>query len=59
MTTLTLLLEDGIRQIAVAKGTLAADALRRAGLRADMPCGGQGRCGKCKVKATGALSSLS
>lgn len=59
MTTLTLLLEDGIRQIAAAKGTLAADALRRTGLRADMPCGGQGRCGKCKVKASGALSSLS
>ena len=59
MTILTLLLEDSIRQISVARGTLASDALRRAGLKADMPCGGQGRCGKCKVRASGALSPLS
>ena len=27
-------------------------------LRADMPCGGKGRCGKCKVLATGELSPV-
>ncbi len=56
MTTLTLLREEGTRQIPVAEGALLSDALREAGLEADMPCGGQGRCGKCRVWASGCLS---
>lgn len=56
MTTLTLLLEDGPHTVAVEEGVLAADVLRRAGLDVDMPCGGQGRCGKCRVWASGRLS---
>ena len=56
MPTLTLLLEDGPRAVPVDQGALAADALGRAGLDADMPCGGQGRCGKCRVWASGRLS---
>ena len=30
--------------------------LERAGLHPDRPCGGQGRCGKCRVLARGDLS---
>lgn len=30
--------------------------LEQAGLHPDRPCGGQGRCGKCRVLAHGALS---
>ena len=56
MPTLTLLLEDGPRVISVNEGVLAADILGQAGLDADMPCGGQGRCGKCRVWASGRLS---
>lgn len=56
MPTLTLLLENGPRSISVDEGALAADVLRRAGLDVDMPCGGQGRCGKCRVWASGRLS---
>ena len=35
--------------ITVADGTLLIDAIRQAGLYIDAPCGGQGKCGKCKV----------
>ncbi|MFH1560750.1 MAG: ASKHA domain-containing protein [Chloroflexota bacterium] len=34
----------------VADGTLLDDAIRLAGLEADVPCGGQGRCGRCLVR---------
>ena len=30
-------------------GTLVADAVRQAGLALNIPCGGQGRCGRCAV----------
>ncbi|MBR2319689.1 MAG: DUF4445 domain-containing protein [Clostridia bacterium] len=39
----------------VAVGTRLSDVLSRA----PHPCGGKGICGKCRVRATGALSSLS
>ncbi|MEL7609786.1 MAG: ASKHA domain-containing protein [Bacillota bacterium] len=35
-----------------------SDVLLEHGFAPDMPCGGQGRCGKCKVVATGALSPV-
>ncbi len=38
----------------VPAGTLVSDALRLAGIALDMPCGGQGTCGKCRVKLNGA-----
>ncbi len=34
-------------------GEKLLDVLRRAGLAPDAPCGGQGRCGKCRVTADG------
>lgn len=56
MTTLTLLLEKGPRPFWAEEGTLLSDILRKGGAEADMPCGGQGRCGKCRVWASGHLS---
>jgi uncharacterized 2Fe-2S/4Fe-4S cluster protein (DUF4445 family) len=35
--------------VEVEPGTLISDAARRAGLRLNLPCGGQGRCGRCLV----------
>ncbi len=35
--------------ITVAKGTLLIDAVRAASFPIDAPCGGHGKCGKCKV----------
>lgn len=37
--------------IAAPTGALLSDAMREAGLEVNMPCGGQGRCGRCAVIA--------
>ncbi|MDO8673549.1 MAG: ASKHA domain-containing protein [Dehalococcoidia bacterium] len=34
----------------VPNGTLLLDAAEAVGIHIDIPCGGQGRCGRCKVK---------
>lgn len=35
--------------VEVPTGTLVAEAARQAGIDLNMPCGGQGRCGRCAV----------
>lgn len=40
---------DGLR-IQVEPGTLLADVMRTHGIRAQFPCGGAGKCGKCTVE---------
>ncbi|NLF02320.1 MAG: DUF4445 domain-containing protein [Anaerolineales bacterium] len=37
------------REIEVSAGTLIGDAAEQAGIELLMPCGGQGRCGRCAV----------
>ncbi|MGD2146604.1 MAG: ASKHA domain-containing protein [Anaerolineae bacterium] len=37
------------REIDVPSGTLLSDAAQQAGVDIQMPCGGQGRCGRCAV----------
>ena len=37
------------RNIKVPDGTLLSDAIAQAGIAFNTPCGGQGRCGRCKV----------
>ena len=34
----------------VPSGTVLSDAIEQAGLQIHLPCGGQGRCGRCKVR---------
>ena len=49
------------KNIKVPKGTTVLEALERAGINIDTPCGGKGACGKCKVlvvEGTTAASSL-
>lgn len=41
---------NGKNIIFVKKGTNLLEAEREAGLKPDAPCGGQGKCGKCKVR---------
>lgn len=41
------------RTLTVAEGTSLLQALQKADLRTDAPCGGQGTCGKCKVLVDG------
>jgi uncharacterized 2Fe-2S/4Fe-4S cluster protein (DUF4445 family) len=37
------------QEIQVPKGTLISDAAQQAGVDLQVPCGGQGRCGRCAV----------
>jgi uncharacterized 2Fe-2S/4Fe-4S cluster protein (DUF4445 family) len=39
---------DG-QEVRVEAGTSLSDAIEAAGLSMNLPCGGQGRCGRCKV----------
>ena len=41
------------KKITVATGENLLDALKRNGIYPDAPCGGNGRCGKCKVQVNG------
>ena len=38
------------KHVRVAKGTMLSQAVTKAGIPLDFPCGGQGNCGKCKVR---------
>ena len=59
MARLTILAGDQTLTVETETGTLLSDALLHSGHRPDMPCGGKGRCGKCRVRASGGLSPLS
>ncbi len=50
-------LKDAVYEIALH--TPIAQAIGLHGAPMEMPCAGIGRCGKCRVKASGALSALS
>ena len=41
--------EPGGETVQVAEGTLLSDAISQAGIPFNLPCGGQGRCGRCQV----------
>jgi uncharacterized 2Fe-2S/4Fe-4S cluster protein (DUF4445 family) len=43
----TLLPEE--KQVGVPTGTLVSDAILKAGMDLDQPCGAQGRCGRCAI----------
>ena len=43
------------KRINVPDGTMILEAEIQAGLEPDAPCGGQGKCGKCLVKANGQI----
>ena len=44
--------------VTVQEGATLLQAIQTAGLSVSFPCGGRGRCGKCKVKAGDALVRL-
>lgn len=46
------------RAVAVEPGTTLLAAIQAAGVSVSFPCGGRGKCGKCRVIAEGALSPL-
>ncbi len=59
MARLTIWADGRALPVEVEAGALLSDALLHSGHRPDMPCGGRGRCRKCRVQASGALSPLS
>lgn len=59
MARLTIWADGRALPMEVEAGALLSDALLHSGHRPDMPCGGRGRCRKCRVQASGALSPLS
>lgn len=46
------------KEYTVGAGVTVLEALRSAGASIYAPCGGNGRCGKCKVRIYGALSKM-
>ncbi|MCB0048349.1 MAG: 2Fe-2S iron-sulfur cluster binding domain-containing protein, partial [Caldilinea sp.] len=49
MTTYSVTFTPSNTAVAVPVGTLLNEAAQEAGLDLNMPCGGQGRCGRCAV----------
>jgi len=55
----TIRFEPGDRSVTVPVGSTLLEAARAAGVEIDAPCGGTGRCGSCRVRASGSLAPLS
>ncbi|MFQ6057578.1 MAG: ASKHA domain-containing protein [Anaerolineae bacterium] len=49
ITTYTVHFRPSDKAVRVRAGELIADAARQAGIELNIPCGGQGRCGRCAV----------
>ncbi len=58
MEEMEILICPGNITLQVEKGTTILDALYKAEVKIDAVCGGKGRCGKCRVKASGELSEV-
>lgn len=56
MAQVTVTYDGGTAVIPAEKGESLLSALRRGKFAVSAPCGGGGRCGKCRVAAAGALS---
>lgn len=55
MSLHTVSFQPGGQRVSVPTGTLVIEAIRQAGLDLGQPCGGQGRCGRCAVRAAGSV----
>ena len=59
MATVHLTAEGRAVRLSVPESALLSEILRDRGQAPAMPCAGRGRCGKCRVTASGALSAPS
>ncbi|BAE84504.1 ASKHA domain-containing protein [Desulfitobacterium hafniense] len=50
MKEVRIVFQPGEISVPVAAGTTIMEAMNRSGLGEDFPCGGRGKCGKCRVK---------
>ena len=58
LSTCRLILLPEMRACEVPAGTTLQAGLARLDIEVNVPCGGEGTCGKCRVKAEGAVSAL-
>lgn len=58
MATVTLHTPNGVQVMPIAAGTRMADIQTEQGEWIARPCGGVGRCGRCRIRAVGSLSSV-
>lgn len=58
MPKITLISPAGKTVITAKSGALLSELLLSGGSSLEMPCGGKGRCGKCRVRAEGGLSEI-
>jgi len=49
--------QEGSILLSAQKGQLLSDILKEAGLAAVFPCGGKGKCGRCRIRAEGELEA--
>lgn len=50
MKSFEVVFQPGGLEIEIPEGSTIMEAMHRAGIDADFPCGGRGKCGKCRVK---------
>ena len=56
MHTIRLMHKGEVRSLQAAEGSLISEILTEAGFAVSAPCGGRGKCGKCRVRAEGNLA---
>lgn len=59
MIEITIFTNEKQHVVSFAEPVKLSEALEAAGLHMDKPCGGNGTCGKCRVRAEGCLSPVS
>lgn len=55
MHAIQLMVNGEIRRMQAPEGSLLSEILAEAGFAVSAPCGGRGKCGKCRVRAEGHL----
>ena len=59
MIEVTVFTDEKQHKVSFSEPVSLSQALAEAGLLLDKPCGGNGTCGKCRVRAEGCLSPVS
>ncbi|AFM01615.1 MULTISPECIES: ASKHA domain-containing protein [Desulfitobacterium] len=58
MKNLRIIFQPGAISVPVTAGTTIMEAMNQSGLGEDFPCGGRGKCGKCRVKVIEGLEDF-
>jgi len=58
LKNLRIIFQPGAISVSVIAGTTIMEAMNQSGLGEDFPCGGRGKCGKCRVKVIEGLGDF-